>query len=85
LRNKEQLQHKGPRGPESAGPVAIATFATIVNPALPWWQSSGWQLSFVAVVLGGNCPRWQLPWWQLSWVAVVQMAVILQPLWAGLL
>jgi len=20
------------------------------------------QLSWVAVVLGGNCPRWQLPW-----------------------
>jgi len=25
---------QGPRGPQSAGPVAIATFATIVNPAL---------------------------------------------------
>jgi len=73
--------------PDSAGPVAIAIFATIVNPALPRWQ-----LSCVAVVLGGNCHRWQLSWmadflggscprWQLSWVAVVvKMAVILQPL-----
>jgi len=30
--NKEQISHKGPRGPQQRGTVAIATFATIVNP-----------------------------------------------------
>jgi len=27
---------------------------------------SGWQLSWVAIDLGGSCPRWQLSGWQLS-------------------
>jgi len=38
--NKEQISRKGPRGPKkrgapkSAGPIALAAFATIVDPAL---------------------------------------------------
>ena len=32
---------------------------------------SGWQLSWVAIVLGGSCPWWQLSGWQLSRVAIV--------------
>jgi len=43
---------------------------------------TGWQLSWVSiilgvavvrvvVVLGVNYPRWQLSGWQLSWVAIV--------------
>ena len=30
----DKIYYRRPRGPKSAGPVAIATFATIVNPAL---------------------------------------------------
>ena len=31
-----------------------------------------WWLSYVAIVLGGNCQRWQLSGWQLFWVAIVR-------------
>ena len=34
---EEQILHKGPWGPQSGGPVAIAIFSTIVNPALDIW------------------------------------------------
>jgi len=30
----DKIYYRRPRGPKSAGPVTIATFATIVNPAL---------------------------------------------------
>jgi len=58
----------------------------------PMCQLSGWQLSYVAVVVGsscprwqlygcscagGSCPKWQLSGWQLSQMAVVRVTVIL--------
>ena len=67
--------------------MAVVRVAVILCDSCPMWQFSGWQLSWVAIILGGNysrrqlswvaivlgssCPRCQLPGWQLSRVAIV--------------
>jgi len=43
LNSKNKFKTKDRGSAKSAGPVAIATFATIVNPALRWQKLENWR------------------------------------------